>query len=55
MARFVLEESKACKGPQMSELLGRVLAPAFLIVGMVATAAWTLLLGYGLFALVEAL
>jgi hypothetical protein len=22
MARFVLEESKACKGPQMSELLG---------------------------------
>jgi hypothetical protein len=43
------------QGPQMSELLERVLAPAFLILGMVATAAWTLLLGYGLFALVEAL
>jgi hypothetical protein len=39
----------------MSKLLGRVLASAFLILGMAATAAWTLLLGYGLFALVEAL
>jgi hypothetical protein len=39
----------------MSKLLGRVLAPAFLILGMVAIAAWTLLLGYGLFALVEPL
>jgi hypothetical protein len=39
----------------MSKLLGRVLAPAFLILGMVATAAWTSLLRYGLFALVEAL
>jgi hypothetical protein len=39
----------------MSKPLGRVLAPAFLMLGMIATAAWTLLLGYGLFALVEAL
>jgi hypothetical protein len=50
-----LKNLKACMGPQMSKLLGRVLEPAFLILGMVATAAWTLLLGYGLFALVEAL
>jgi hypothetical protein len=50
-----LENLRSLQGPQMSELLGRVLAPAFLILGMVATAAWTLLLGYGLFALVEAL
>lgn len=49
------EEFKACmKGPQML-FLRRVLAPAFLIIGMAATAAWTLLLGYGLFALVEVL
>jgi hypothetical protein len=39
----------------MQGLLGQVLAPAFLIFGIVATAAWTLLLEYGLFALVEAL
>jgi hypothetical protein len=39
----------------MLALLRRVLAPTFLILGMAAAAAWTLLLGYGLFALVEAL
>jgi hypothetical protein len=37
----------------MTALVGRVLSPAVLIFGVVATAALTLLLGYGLFALVE--
>jgi hypothetical protein len=57
MARFVHEKSAKLdvKGPDMSELVGRVLPPAVLIFGVAATAAWTLLLGYGLFALVAAL
>jgi hypothetical protein len=55
MARFVLEEPQSLHGSAESELLRRVLAPTLLILGMVATAAWTLLLGYGLSALVEAL
>jgi hypothetical protein len=39
----------------MSAFVGRALPEAVLIFGVVATAAWTLLLGYRLIALVEAL
>jgi hypothetical protein len=41
------------RNPISSPYLQRVLSPAFLILGLVLTLAWTALLGFGFVALLE--